>query len=123
MEAGFKVIGVDVDRQKIRMLRAGQAYIRHIDGHYFAKKIRSKSFFCTVNFAALSQAHAIVICVPTPLTKYREPDLSYVAKTAESIVPHMRRGQLVILESTTYPGTTAEILVPALEKSGLECGS
>ena len=123
MEAGFKVIGVDVDREKIRMLRAGQDYIRHIDGRYFVKKIRSKSFFCTVNFAALSHAHAIVICVPTPLTKYREPDLSYVAKTAASIDPYMRRGQLIILESTTYPGTTAEMLVPALEKSGLKCGS
>lgn len=123
MEAGFKVIGIDIDAEKIRMLEAGHSYIKHLDAGYFSEKIKSGAFLGTTDFAALSKAHAIIICVPTPLTRHREPDLSYVRKTAESIAAHLHENQLVVLESTTYPGTTNEVLVPILEAGGLKCGS
>jgi UDP-N-acetyl-D-glucosamine dehydrogenase len=123
LEAGFSVVGLDIDQRKIDMLHAGNAYIKQVDPQYLLDKIGAGSFEVTTDFAALSRADAIIICVPTPLTKYREPDLSYVVNTAGSIAPHLRKNQLVVLESTTYPGTTRELLVPALEKSGLTCGT
>ncbi len=123
VEAGFTGIGIDIDPDKIRMLHEGVAYLRHFDPAYFAGRIAEGRLACTTDFSAVAGADAIVICVPTPLTKHREPDLSYVANTARSIVPHLRNNQLVVLESTTYPGTTQELLVPALEQSGLKSGT
>jgi UDP-N-acetyl-D-glucosamine dehydrogenase len=123
VEAGFTGIGIDIDPEKIRMLHDGVAYIKQFDPAFFVEQIAGGRFACTTDFASLAEADAIIICVPTPLTKHREPDLSYVSGTARSIMPHLRRNQLVALESTTYPGTTAELLVPILEESGLKSGA
>jgi UDP-N-acetyl-D-glucosamine dehydrogenase len=123
VEAGFIGIGVDIDPEKIRMLHAGVAYIKQFEPGFFVDCIADGRFSCTTEFSALAKADAIIICVPTPLTKHREPDLSYVANTALAIMPHLRRNQLVALESTTYPGTTTELLVPILEQSGLKSGT
>ena len=122
VEAGFTGLGIDIDPAKIKMLHDGVAYIKQFDPAYFVERIGEGRFHCTSDFSALANADAIVICVPTPLTKYREPDLSYVSGTATSILPHLRRNQLVVLESTTYPGTTEELLVPILEQGGLKSG-
>ena len=123
VEAGFTGIGIDIDPEKIRMLHAGVAYINQFDPDFFVDRIADGRFSCTTDFSALARADAIIICVPTPLTKHREPDLSYVAKTAQAIMPYLKRNQLVALESTTYPGTTTELLVPILEESGLKSGT
>ncbi len=121
--AGFEGIGVDIDPEKIRKLEAGQSYIAHIDAGFFVERIAAGRLACTTDFAGLGKADAIIICVPTPLTKQREPDLSFVLNTAKAIAAHLRAGQLVVLESTTYPGTTKELMVPALEAGGLRCGT
>ncbi len=119
-EAGFKCVGFDVDPEKIRMLNAGKSYIKHI-GSAFIKQARDKRLFRATNkFTELPKVDAIIICVPTPLTKMREPDMSYVVDTCETISKHLRKGQLVTLESTTYPGTSKELMLPILEKSGLK---
>lgn len=127
-KGGFGVIGFDVDRAKVEALRAGKSYIRHIPAETFAGHmvaelpVQSGEFFATDDFSKLRECDAIIICVPTPLTKNREPDLSYVAGTAATIGKFIRAGQLVVLESTTYPGTTDEILKPAVEATGLKVG-
>ena len=121
-EAGFSVTGFDVDPEKARMLQAGESYIRHIGPERVAAAFGRKTITATTDFDALAQCDAIVICVPTPLGPHREPDLSFIRITAEQIAPRLRKGQLVVLESTTYPGTTREILKPRLEESGLVCG-
>ncbi len=121
-DVGFKIVGVDVDDAKVKALMSGKSYIRHLPHDLFDVLIEEKRFFPTTDFAALSACDAILICVPTPLTKQREPDLTYVINTAKSIVPHLRRGQLIVLESTTYPGTTRDELKPVLEESGLVAG-
>ena len=119
-EAGKQVIGLDVDEAKIEKLRAGKSYIRHIaDERVAASRER---FEASTDFAALGRCDAIIICVPTPLSEGREPDLGYVSRTAETIAKHLRRGQLVVLESTTYPGTTDEVVRPILESGGLRVG-
>lgn len=120
-EAGHKVTGYDTDPEKISMLNAGKSYIEHIQQTKIQQFVNSRHFTATTDFARLKEADAILICVPTPLNEYREPDLSYVEQTALSIQPHLQRGQLVVLESTTYPGTTEELVLPILEKSGLRC--
>jgi UDP-N-acetyl-D-glucosamine dehydrogenase len=121
-KAGFPVLAFDVDEERVAALNRGDDYIRHLDSGEVLK--RSPGIFeATADFARVRQADAIILCVPTPLTQSREPDLSHVTQTAEGIAPHLRRGQLVILESTTYPGTTDEVLVPILQKSGLEVGN
>jgi UDP-N-acetyl-D-glucosamine dehydrogenase len=120
--AGFQVIGVDVDPKKIEMLSRGESYIRHLPAQEFGDLILSGRFVATTDFSMVREADAIIICVPTPLTAHREPDLSYVTGTAKSIVPFLRPDQLVVLESTTYPGTSREVLKPLLEESGLRCG-
>ena len=119
-EAGKRVVGFDVDGAKIDKLRAGESYIRHIDRERIAAL--AGRFRPTTDFAELARCDAIVICVPTPLTEGREPDLSYVSGTAETIARHLRRGQLVVLESTTYPGTTEEVVLPVLQRNGLRVG-
>src|SRR5579862_1088109 len=120
-EAGHKVTGFDTDPNKVNMLNAGKSYIEHIPQTKIAQFVNSKHFGATNDFARIKEADAIIICVPTPLDERREPDLSYVEQTAISIYPHLQKGQLVVLESTTYPGTTEELVLPILEKSGLRC--
>jgi len=122
VDAGFSVVGFDVDRQKAEILNAGDSYIRHIGSERVAAAVGAGRLRATTDFARLRSVDAIVICVPTPLTAYREPDLSYVIATAEAIRQHLRAGHLVVLESTTWPGTTEEIVKPILEQSGLRSG-
>jgi UDP-N-acetyl-D-glucosamine dehydrogenase len=114
-EAGFKVTGFDIDAKKVADLEAGRSYIFRIP----APEIQSagkKGFTATTDFSGLSEQDAIIMCVPTPLTEHREPDLSFVANTAKAAAPWLQEGQLVVLESTTYPGTTEELMIPILEK-------
>src|SRR5580693_6304836 len=118
-ERGFGAVGFDIDRAKIDVLNGGGSYIRHIAGDTIAELRRAGRFEATDDFSRLGEVDAIILCVPTPLTRQREPDLTYVVNTTESIVPHLRRGQLVVLESTTYPGTTREVMRPILERGGL----
>lgn len=120
-EAGHRVIGFDTDAHKVSKLNEGQSYIGHIPSAKIQQHVRSKLFSATSEFARLTEMDAVVICVPTPLDQRREPDLSYVEQTARSIQPHLQRGQLIVLESTTYPGTTEELVLPILEQSGLRC--
>ena len=110
----FSVTGFDIDATKVNTLMAKGSYIARIEAGEIAEA-RSHGFSATTDFAQVSDMDAIIICVPTPLNEYREPDLSYIVNTAKSIAPHLRAGQLVVLESTTYPGTTEEVLVPILE--------
>jgi UDP-N-acetyl-D-glucosamine dehydrogenase len=120
-EAGHKVTGFDTDPSKVSMLNAGKSYIEHIQQTKIQQFVNSKHFSATTDFTKLKEVDAIIICVPTPLDERREPDLSYVEQTALAIQPNLQRGQLVVLESTTYPGTTEELVLPILEKSGLHC--
>lgn len=120
--AGFRVLGFDIDPAKVRMLNRGQSYLKHIGPERVAAMIRSGRFKATDDFKRLREADAISICVPTPLTEMKEPDLSYVVKSTEQVAATLRKGQLIVLESTTWPGTTDEILKPILERKGLVCG-
>jgi UDP-N-acetyl-D-glucosamine dehydrogenase len=120
-EAGHRVKGFDTDPNKVSKLNDGQTYIGHIPSTKIQQYVRSKHFSATSDFSCLAEMDAVVICVPTPLDQRREPDLSYVEQTARSIQPHLQRGQLIVLESTTYPGTTEELVLPILEESGLRC--
>lgn len=122
-EAGFPVLGFDVDPGKPEKLNRGESYIRHIGSDRVREAFRSGRLSATTDFARLGECDAILICVPTPLGKHREPDLSYVRGTADVIARHVRAGQLVVLESTTYPGTTREELVPRFAAKGLTNGS
>jgi UDP-N-acetyl-D-glucosamine dehydrogenase len=122
-KAGASVLGVDTDPEKAEKITASESYIKHIKSSDIAAVVAAKKFAATNDFAELARADAILICVPTPLTPNRVPDLSYVEATCQSIAPYLQPGQLVILESTTYPGTTEEIVQPILEKgSGLVAG-
>jgi UDP-N-acetyl-D-glucosamine dehydrogenase len=120
VEAGKRVVGLDVDGTKVERLAAGQSYIRHIAASRIVAA--GERFRATSDFRALEGCDAVIVCVPTPLTEGREPDLSYVSQTAETIAEHLRPGQLVVLESTTYPGTTEEVMQPILERGGLRVG-
>ena len=122
ISAGFRTIGFDVDPKKVDALQRGESYIGHIESSWLAKKIAEGSFEPTLDMTRLREADAILICVPTPLTESRDPDLSYVVSTAETIAQHLRPGQLVVLESTTYPGTTRDVMAPVLAKSNLAVG-
>ncbi|MBT6561558.1 MAG: nucleotide sugar dehydrogenase, partial [Candidatus Scalindua sp.] len=119
---GFKVIGFDVDVRKIDMLLRGESYIKHIQMEQIGEKIKAGKLDVTVDFNRLSEADCILICVPTPLTDKKEPDLSYVMDTTNCIADNLRAGQIVILESTTYPGTTEEALLPRLETNDMKAG-
>ncbi len=121
-ERGFPVLGFDVDPQKAELLNAGQSYIRHIGEERIRKAFKKDRVEATTNFDRLGECDAIIICVPTPLGAHREPDLRYIRMTAETIMDRLRPGQLVVLESTTYPGTTREELLTRFEKTGLVCG-
>ncbi|MEA2631587.1 MAG: UDP-N-acetyl-D-glucosamine dehydrogenase, partial [Chloroflexota bacterium] len=119
---GFPVLGLDIDPVKVQRLRAGQSYIGHISADRVAAMNDSGRFEATADFARLADADAILICVPTPLGAHREPDLGAVIATGRTIGRHLRPGQLVVLESTTYPGTTRDVLRPELEAGGLRAG-
>jgi len=120
-EVGYRVLGIDIDPRKVEALNAGRSYIEHIAQAAVAAA-RTKGFQASGEFRGTAQADAIIICVPTPLNPYREPDLSFVIGTMEAIAPYLRRGQVISLESTTYPGTTDEELRPRIERRGLEVG-
>lgn len=118
-EQKFPVTGFDIDKSKVETLNTGGSYIFRILAEEI-QSARGRGFGATSDFTRIGQMDAVIICVPTPLNEYHEPDLSYIVKTAESIAPHLKEGQLIILESTTYPGTTEDVLVPLLEKSGMK---
>jgi UDP-N-acetyl-D-glucosamine dehydrogenase len=120
-KAGFKVTGFDISKEKVAMLNEGKSYIRHIDLTDFHRDY-VKSFKATADFRALAKMDCILICVPTPLNKYREPDMTYVFKTARTIAKYLRKGQLIVLESTTYPGTTDQDMRAMLEVGKLKAG-
>jgi UDP-N-acetyl-D-glucosamine dehydrogenase len=115
---GQRIVGYDIDPTKTKRLQGGSSYIKHIPDTT-VRDMLGRGFEPTSEITRLAEADAILICVPTPLSRNREPDLSYVVSTAESLVPHLREGQLIVLESTTYPGTTTEVLKPILERGGL----
>ena len=119
---GFRVLGYDIDPAKVRSLNAGKSYIKHIPSTMVADLVARRRFRATSDARELRRCDAVVICVPTPLTKTRDPDMTYVVRTSETIAAHLRRGQLIVLESTTYPGTTKEVVKPILERSGLKAG-
>jgi UDP-N-acetyl-D-glucosamine dehydrogenase len=121
-EAGFTVTGFDLDPGKVEAIARGESYIKHIGPERVAQAVKSGRYSATTDFDRLTACDAIIICVPTPLGRHREPDNSFIHATAHAIMPRLRRGQLVVLESTTYPGTTDEEVKPILEKSGLRCG-
>ncbi len=121
-ETGHRVIGFDTDPDKVVKLNAGQTYIKHIPTEKIQEHVKNKRFSATGDFKRLREVDAVLICVPTPLDERREPDLSYVEQTARAIAPNLQRNQLIVLESTTYPGTTEELVLPILQKaSGLHC--
>ncbi len=120
-EVGYKVVGFDIDESKIKKLLAGESYIEHISKERVTKAV-ANGFHPTSDFKKISEVDAIILCVPTPLNKFREPDLSFVIKTTESILPYLRKEQIISLESTTYPGTTEEELAPRIESRGFSIG-
>ena len=121
-EQRFRVLGFDIDSAKVDALARGEIYIKHLDPARVERAIQSGGLHSTADFARLSEPDVLIICVPTPLTIQREPDMSYVVETVGKILQQLRPGQLVVLESTTYPGTTEELVQGILEKSGLRCG-
>lgn len=122
LNKGFGVVGFDIDEKKVLMLNKGKSYIKHVTAEELKGFLNKKKFQATVDFAALERVDVIIICVPTPLDAHNNPDLSFVLKTTETISKNLRKGQLVILESTTYPGTTEEEVLPLLEAGGLKVG-
>ncbi|WP_272884684.1 nucleotide sugar dehydrogenase [Chromohalobacter canadensis] len=120
-EVGYKVVGFDIDQEKVDSLNKGESYIEHIS-HEATKKASENGFEATTDFRRASELDALILCVPTPLNKYREPDLSFVISTVESLSPYFRKGQILSLESTTYPGTTDEELRPRIEDRQFEIG-
>jgi UDP-N-acetyl-D-glucosamine dehydrogenase len=121
-EAGFPVTGLDVDERKVRNIEKGESYIKHIPSEPLKALSSSGKLKATSDFSRVRDLDCVIICVPTPLTQAREPDMTFIIKTGEALAPHVRRGQLYVLESTTYPGTTDEVLRPLLERSGLKAG-
>ncbi len=119
---GFPTLGFDIEEEKVARLNAGQSYIDAVETEELAALVGKGSFRATIDPAELAQCDVIIICVPTPLSKQREPDLSFVADTSRMIAAHLRPGQLIVLESTTYPGTTEEVVKPILEAAGLRSG-
>jgi len=121
-KAGFPVVGFDIDAKRVAQINRGESFIKHIPTEAIAAAIKEERFRATTDFDELRDVDAIIIAVPTPLTKHREPDLSYVEKTARTIAPRLRNGHLVVLESTTWPGTTDEVMRPIFEATGLKSG-
>jgi UDP-N-acetyl-D-glucosamine dehydrogenase len=121
-EKGFNVVGFDVDEKKVSVLNSGKSYIKHIAGERIKKNIESKKFFASTDFSLLTTCDAILICVPTPLTAQNEPEMKYVIDSAKIIAKHIRQGQLIVLESSTYPGTTDELLLPLFQEKFIHEG-
>jgi UDP-N-acetyl-D-glucosamine dehydrogenase len=121
--AGFQVLGFDINATYVDQLNRGESYIQHISSAHVAEALAQRRLEATSDFERLDEPDAILICVPTPLTKHREPDLSFVESSARMIARRLRPGQLIVLESTTYPGTTEEVLKPIFEASGLKSGT
>lgn len=122
VNTGFKTMGFDVDQKKVDQLQAGQSYIQHIPSNTVTSWLEKKQFEATTDLSRMKEADALLICVPTPLTSSRDPDLTYVEKTTEAIAETLRPGQLVVLESTTYPTTTRDVMLPILNSKSLTVG-
>jgi UDP-N-acetyl-D-glucosamine dehydrogenase len=121
--SGVSVLGLDIDAAKVNSLNRGESYIKHISNEKIAECLSAGAFCASTDFARIKEVEAVIICVPTPLNKNREPDISYILQTGAAIAPHLQKGTLVVLESTTYPGTTEDDLRPVLEQgSGLKAG-
>ena len=117
---GVTVLGLDIDSSKVESLNSGRSYIKHITSEDIAQAVKAETFSASADLSQVKEVEAVIICVPTPLNKNREPDISYITNTGVAIAPHLRKGTLVVLESTTYPGTTDEDLRQVLEAgSGL----
>ncbi|MDC3203584.1 nucleotide sugar dehydrogenase [Prochlorococcus sp. AH-716-B04] len=121
-ESGYKVVGFDIDLKKIETLNNGISYINHISDTRILNAKNKHKIKVTTDFSITSDVEALILCVPTPLNKYREPDLSFIQRTISSIKPYLRKGQIIVLESTTYPGTTDEEIKPIIESEGFEVG-
>jgi UDP-N-acetyl-D-glucosamine dehydrogenase len=121
-EQGFRVLGLDVDQDKVDALKEGRTYIKHVDSAPFREWHAQGLFTPSPDFCLAAEADVLILCVPTPLNEHREPDLSYVIGSVEALLPHLRKGQLMCLESTTYPGTTHEELLPRITEAGLNVG-
>jgi UDP-N-acetyl-D-glucosamine dehydrogenase len=119
-QAGFSVLGIDVDEAKVAQLNQGESYIKDVSSQKLAKLVEERRFHSSVSYEALAQADIVIICVPTPLGKTKEPDISYIIAAAEAVKAHLHSCQLIILESTTYPGTTDEVLLPVFEETGMK---
>jgi UDP-N-acetyl-D-glucosamine dehydrogenase len=121
--SGVKVLGLDIDPPKVDAINQGRSYIKHIEPAAVQEQVKAGRFTASIDFARVKEVEAIIICVPTPLNKNREPDISYILETGRAIAPHLTRGTLIVLESTTYPGTTDEDLLKVLEEgSGMKAG-
>src|SRR6266478_5056130 len=121
--SGVTVLGLDVDAEKVELLNKGRSYIKHIDAATIAEMTKANLFGGSTDFSRIKEVEAVIICVPTPLNKNREPDISFILETGRAIAPHLAKGTLVVLESTTYPGTTDEDLRAVLEEgSGMKAG-
>lgn len=120
--AGFRTTGVDIDRRKVEAVNAGRSYIPDVDEEDVARYVQAGLLAATAGYEVVQEADAVFICVPTPYDAQRAPDLSYIRAATEGILPYLKRGQLIVLQSTTYPGTTEEIVQPILEQSGLRAG-
>ncbi len=121
-KAGFPVIGIDRKKERVDMVNEGKNYIPDVLDAELRAVVKTRRLKATQNFDVVSETDIICICVPTPLTKNKEPDIQYIQSVTEMLIPHLRKGQLIILESTTYPGTTEEVILPNLEKAGLRVG-
>jgi len=120
VKENFPTIGFDIDPQKVKELNAGRSYIKHIPAEKIKKALAKRKFEATADFSRLREVDCILVCVPTPLGKHREPDISYIEQTSETIYKYVQKGQLIVLESSTFPGTTEGVMRPIIEKSGLK---
>ena len=120
--AGYQVVGFDIDPHKVEELNRGKSYLNHISDAQIATVTSNKALRATTDFREVGAVDAVIICVPTPLTPNREPDLSFVDRTVRTIAPYLRENHLIVLESTTWPGTTTEVVKPILEQTGLKSG-
>ncbi|MBL7187037.1 MAG: nucleotide sugar dehydrogenase [Phycisphaerae bacterium] len=120
--AGLKVVGFDVDDKKVRILNSGRSIIKHVPHSQVKQMVKAGLFSATTKMARLRTVDAVLVCVPTPLTENREPDMQFIIASTETIAKYLRAGQLIVLESTTYPGTTSELMAPILERTGLKAG-
>ena len=119
---GFSVTGIDTDPEKVRQINKGKSYITDVKGSIVSNLVKKQKLRATTNFSVVKDMDSLSICVPTPLTKTKDPDISFIISATNAIKQYIRKGQLIILESTTYPGTTDEIIAPILEEGGLKVG-